>query len=258
MGKYTHMDKYTRKSMKLRSAKESKQEAWDAKREEIKEKQRRELGLVSAPTLGRINPKIESVLGGNRLDFHCPDDVSSDEWIRADEQEMEALPLLLLQALHQFATDLWQLTTDGGMGFTFRRMNKIMRIKFVLDKRQADFANHGKPWPTLQSRLTYLLDPPASAAVPTRLDLSSSAQVRHFLERVQGVKDAKDAPTVEIPRDDVELIVSMLTTHGALKPKLAVMALLEAVDEHRAMKNVSINVAVAIVCLLTAAASPLL
>ena len=216
----------------------------------MKEKQRAELraigGTVHTPVieptilLCKIDPKVEEKGGINRLDFNVPPLVSTDEWYSADLRQLEELPIIYLLALERFASELWMMIFEDVQHedtevFRFRRVNKINRIANVISKHKGICTSRGEEWPHLTS----------FEVIKSPVDPLSGQEVTLFLNHL--VKTYR----IEIPVLDMEMIVAALKMHHIERQGLVIGILLKSVHDGRIMSTVCINVAVAIVYLLS-------
>jgi hypothetical protein len=208
---------------KLRGKREAER---NASIEEMKARQRRELGLVSTPptytTLpsGAINPFVEEAHDPTPIEFQRPINVDADVWVRADKAEMAALPDLLLHAL-----DAWKdlrLPMDAD-SFSFRKMNKIGRLQGVVAERKAALA---AAWPSLETCI--LTDLKVGKG-----SLKSATQVGEFL----ALLDTEYKHQYPIQRKDIDFICAMPTRGACILP---------LVEKRFLFDNLCLNAALAI------------
>lgn len=241
-GQYTMMDKNTKKNLKNQASKERKQSAYDQRLEEMKEKQRREMGLIPAAAINTwgVNPKIEDIVTdcNDRFQFNRPDGVESQDWCAADMKELDKLPMLFLLAVNHFTGSIKdEMASDSGIPFTFRRMNKFVRVNGALKKRYdaGDIS-------TLTSHMRDIMSKPEF----TKFDQCNGEQVRLFLHAICSPHK------IVIPRSDIDLIVGTLSMHLPSSQAMSCVVY-DMVNQGKIMNSMCLNLVMGIIYLLNAA-----
>ena len=123
-GKYTGMNPQTRKQLKNSAAKQRKNDRWEEKQREIREKQCRELG-VTIPTTTRSKTNI----------YHPARGQDRYVWANLEIADMRRMPTLLQCGLHLWASDTLH-KPDCGNPYVYSGIS--MRGLGVIQERQLD------------------------------------------------------------------------------------------------------------------------
>lgn len=180
---------------------------------------------LSPGQLGPINWKIEDLNDTSRLEFHCPEKVATEVWMKADEDEMHKLPILFKICLEYVVKEIIQ-----DRGFALRRMNKLMRVDGVIEQQKASWIRSGHVWQTF--------DPATYRAPGMTGKMTLKAAVEDFLvplTRKHGIN---------IPQEEFDELI---------RQNVSPLTVYEAIDRGRVLSRVALNVALPLACLLVTA-----